>query len=33
MDEGIIKPSQSPWRAKVLITKETERQKTYGNRL
>ena len=27
MDEGIIKPSKSPWRTQVLVTKEIERHK------
>ena len=27
LDEGIIKPIKSPWRAQVLVTKETERYK------
>ena len=29
LDEGIIKPSKSPWRAQVLVTKETERHKKH----
>ena len=27
LDEGIIKPIKSPWRAQVLVTKEIERYK------
>ena len=27
LNEGIIKPSKSPWRAQVLVTKETEKHK------
>ena len=27
LDEGIIKPNKSPWRAQVLVTKETERHR------
>ena len=27
LNEGIIKPRKSPWRAQVLVTKETERYK------
>ena len=27
LNEGIIKPSKSPWRVQVLVTKETEKHK------